>query len=674
MFKFTRRLLLWLLLGSSVLAQAAKPMTVAINAYLKNFVGTEAEAVGHTELSDVGTPVTIEQLSELKKREIVSSLFFTNPHSQLNQAQCSEILSDNLVSDLNLFTVCDGQSANLFHKLNYTKTVFGELYLIHKLLTPTTDRSQLLTNQALVKALVANPTAALRLEAALKTVQNNQTAFLKLWLEDQESVSQLFYKHKFLKGANRNTLVTSAVNTLNLAGNWAMAHVWELPGIISRNEAVIDQDHLLPSMANKVGAVAKDFVVYNINPKNLLWTPLVNIKKTFSNSTIEEALSGVEKVYRDSGETLTPETRTKFKYLSYGSATAGAFVAGYFGYLKLKFYKERYDRAKVVNELQAQLVAVSAAIRSLDTMREIFRAELGIELAPVTLTAEAQALVADLHKATFDNSSLLYFEGRVLKCYHQIKALKEQLADLFAQIGYVDAYLSAAKLYNSGAGQKGQCCFVDYLDAQTPKVVGVNYWNIMLDPNTVVVNNLAAEHNIILTGANAGGKSTTIKAFMQNILLGQTFGIAAASEFKLTPFTKLITYLNITDDLSNGKSLFKAEVARAQALLATVHSLAPHEFSFCAIDELFTGTAADAGAACAEELVTKLKPKNANFIFATHYQNLTKLAAVNPGRFANYRMLPPTKVNGKIVYPFVIAPGVNQVNVAKDILAEANLI
>ncbi len=656
-FRGMKKLLLGLLFSNSVLAQAAKPVAVALEAHLKNFV--------HAETQEQPNKIAAaEQLSDLKKREIVLNLFFNNQYSQLNQASCSTIISENLVSDLNLFTVCDEQSANLFSKLNYTKTIFGEIHLIHDLLTPTTDRVQLLKSQALVKTLVDHPATTAKIEQSLRTVSLNQAAFLKLWLNDKDSVANLYYKVGFLKPINKSAMALATINTVFQTYDWVTCHILEAPRVMEKN---------VREGITGFGPVALSFVKYNLDPRNI-WGPSVEwigARMPAGQSAIAADIRAkFLETYKVNIQNSTFNNEVRIREEDSNSKALMSIMATFSKYI---FYSQYFARRKVINELQAQLVAVSAAIRSWEEIREIFQHDLGIELEPVVLSGEAQELISDLHRATFDSASNLYFEGRVLKCYNQIKAVKEQLAKIFVQVGYVDSYLSAAQLYNSGTTHKTKFCFVDYLDAQAPNVMGEGYWNIMIDPKTVVINNLVADKNIILTGANAGGKSTTIKAFVQNILLAQTFGIAAATKFALTPFTKLITYLNITDDLSNGKSLFKAEVERAQTLVNTINGLAANQFGFCAIDELFTGTAADAGEACALDLINKLSHKlNTNFVFATHYQDLTKLAAKSK-RFANYCMLPPTKVNGKLVYPFVIGQGINITNVAKDILAEANL-
>ena len=160
----------------------------------------------------------------------------------------------------------------------------------------------------------------------------------------------------------------------------------------------------------------------------------------------------------------------------------------------------------------------------------------------------------------------------------------------------------------------------------------------------------------------------------QNIVLAQTFGIAAAQKFELTMFHVIHSYLNISDDILKGNSLFVSEIKRAQEILQKIKSLEPHKKFFFTLDELFTGTAAEDGQKCAYEFVKKLSEyQGVQFIYATHFDALKELGK-NSTFCINYKVDAPTKNSeGKLVYPFTLSQGANEVNVALDIAREARL-
>jgi DNA mismatch repair protein MutS len=103
--------------------------------------------------------------------------------------------------------------------------------------------------------------------------------------------------------------------------------------------------------------------------------------------------------------------------------------------------------------------------------------------------------------------------------------------------------------------------------------------------------------NIILIGPNAGGKSTVLTGVTVSLLLSQTFGIAPAQAAVMTPFDKINTSIDITDNIAAGKSLFLAEVNRAQKHIDLLSKLRQDEFSFTTFDEPFGGTNPIEGAA-----------------------------------------------------------------------------
>lgn len=88
----------------------------------------------------------------------------------------------------------------------------------------------------------------------------------------------------------------------------------------------------------------------------------------------------------------------------------------------------------------------------------------------------------------------------------------------------------------------------------------------------------------------------------------------------------LQTYLNITDDVGAGSSLFKAEVLRTQKLIDTIKKATPGEYSFVVFDEVFNGTSPVEGAAAAYSVGKQLSAFDQSMsLIASHFSLLTKL-------------------------------------------------
>ena len=203
-----------------------------------------------------------------------------------------------------------------------------------------------------------------------------------------------------------------------------------------------------------------------------------------------------------------------------------------------------------------------------------------------------------------------------------------------------------------------------------------NFWNPFINPDNVVASSLdlgstyGEQRSIIVTGANAGGKSTISKALVLSIILAQSLGIAPAEELTFTPFTKIITYLNITDDIAEGNSLFIAGVKRGRELSETIKNLniEKNEYALSIADEMFGGTPPDVGQAAAYSLIKQIgKHPNNILVTTTHFPIIPSLEE-ETGLFTNYKVDVEINENGEIYYPYLLSKGTAEKVITFDIL------
>ena len=156
-------------------------------------------------------------------------------------------------------------------------------------------------------------------------------------------------------------------------------------------------------------------------------------------------------------------------------------------------------------------------------------------------------------------------------------------------IGELDMYTSIISLMDSYKNTNTNICFSNYSENKQPLINTSHIWHPYLSDN-IVTNNInigdKTPRNILITGPNAGGKSTFIKSLAISILFSQTLGIAFAKSFCLTPFTLINTYLNIPD-CKGKESLFEAEMNRSKNHLEILDNLKKDELSFIIMDEVF---------------------------------------------------------------------------------------
>lgn len=190
-----------------------------------------------------------------------------------------------------------------------------------------------------------------------------------------------------------------------------------------------------------------------------------------------------------------------------------------------------------------------------------------------------------------------------------------------------------------------------------------------IDINKVIKNDItvAENQNLIITGPNAGGKSTFIKSLTICAILAQTCAIACCDSCKFTPFYHINSQINIPD--SKGyESLFEAEMYRCKHNLDELKNRKPNEFTLVSMDEIFNSTNPVEGIAGAYSIAKKISEySNCLLVFTTHYLYLTKLEK-NTGRFINYKMNIDRLPDKTLVYPYILSRGISKQYIALELL------
>lgn len=244
--------------------------------------------------------------------------------------------------------------------------------------------------------------------------------------------------------------------------------------------------------------------------------------------------------------------------------------------------------------------------------------------------------------------------GLQLKHYKFFK--RERYLNLLRHTYIIDAISSISKL---------GFCYPTYLSNKDKPLVKVNgLWHPSL--TNPVLNNLTLDKNFLITGPNAGGKSTLIKSTLLAILFSQTFGVANCKSISMTPFFYINSQMNIPD-CKGKESLFEAEMYRSKANLDKLKDL-DQRLSIIFMDEIFNSTNPVEGIAGAYAIAKHMASYSSNLsVITTHYLYLTKLAKELPDKFVNMKMNVNIK-NQEISYPYKISPGFSRQYIALELL------
>ena len=178
------------------------------------------------------------------------------------------------------------------------------------------------------------------------------------------------------------------------------------------------------------------------------------------------------------------------------------------------------------------------------------------------------------------------------------------------------------------------------------------------ETSTIIKNDCNLNKNIIITGPNASGKTTTIKSTLINIILSQQIGYGCFETLKLKPYDKIHCYLNIPDT-SGRDSLFQAEARRCKEILDCINE-ETNKTHFCIFDELYSGTNPDEAINSANAFMDYIvKNNNVTCILTTHYIKLCKKLAKNK-MIKNYNMK-TTKINDKFEYTYELIQCISKI-------------
>lgn len=202
-------------------------------------------------------------------------------------------------------------------------------------------------------------------------------------------------------------------------------------------------------------------------------------------------------------------------------------------------------------------------------------------------------------------------------------------------------------------------------DEQTPKkpapatIFHGQYYPALIQSKNVVINDCSLSTNVIITGVNASGKTTTLKTTAINIICSQQYGYGFYDTATMVPYHHIHSYLNIPDT-SGRDSLFQAESRRCKHIIDKIRTTPGADRHFCLFDELYSGTNPKEAVKSAYSLLRYLAGhKNVSFILTTHYVPLCQQVEDNISNITNCQMMVERDEDNRLVYTYKMGPGIS---------------
>ena len=203
-----------------------------------------------------------------------------------------------------------------------------------------------------------------------------------------------------------------------------------------------------------------------------------------------------------------------------------------------------------------------------------------------------------------------------------IRGKREEIEALLNATGAIDAQISVASWRKSLPHFCEPCFEVEGFEAAD-----------LIHPllSRAVPNSIAVNSPVLITGSNASGKSTFLKAAAIAAILSQSVHTAPASSYRSRSF-RVYTSMALRDDLTSGESYFIVEIRSLKRVLdaASETGEAP---VLCCVDEVLRGTNTTERISASAEILLSLSKMPMQIFAATHDLELTELLK---GIYINY--------------------------------------
>lgn len=529
-------------------------------------------------------------------------------------------LSQSVIEDIELYSDC---SNNVLQKMMPSMCSFENVILGQNQSYYTTDVDFLQDSQSVIQQL------------QLSSIDDNQP-IIELWNDVKCNVNFLS-KYSFMD--------------------------WKILEYLNHNTMFL----LLNSISNLLTPI-----LFFIVPIIILLIPFVIIKVKGSSVSLNEYYNILKTV---GGNHTIGKMILNFKEFSIKSVATSIFYIGTFIYqiyCNVQSCYRFYNNIKTVNDNMCSLQSyIDKSITNMEHFKSIapptynpFIQDMNIQLDVLhTLRKEIH------HLQPFSKSVKKVTEfGDLLSCYYSIFSNDSYESALSYSFGF------------SGYCYNLQCIQRAVLD----NTLVMSQFNT--DRNTVIhnqryalidgeqkTNSVNFSKNIIISGANASGKTTLLKSTLINIILTQQYGCGFYQACNLHPYTHIHSYLNIPDT-SERDSLFQAESRRCKDIVESIQKY-PDEDGFrhfCIFDELYSGTNPDEASKSGYAFLKFLdRMPHVNYMLTTHYLYICKKYK-NSKTAQNYKMNAVLDKNGNIVFQYRLKKGISRLRGAIHVLKNMN--
>jgi DNA mismatch repair protein MutS len=266
-------------------------------------------------------------------------------------------------------------------------------------------------------------------------------------------------------------------------------------------------------------------------------------------------------------------------------------------------------------------------------------------ITPELKEMEAKILGADERARQLESQLFQKLREETLRELESI----QRTAAAIAVLDIICAFAETARLFRYCRPQLNNTLGLTIKDGRHP-VLDQNLVEEKFVPNDTSLDGETMRMAIV-TGPNMAGKSTYIRQVALIVLMAQIGSFVPAESAEIGLVDRIFTRVGANDDIGRGQSTFMVEMNETSNIVNNAT-----ERSLVILDEIGRGTSTFDGLSIAWSVAEFLHDKiKARSLFATHYHELTKLAAERKS-VCNFNVA-VREWNDQIIFLRKIVPG-----------------
>lgn len=260
---------------------------------------------------------------------------------------------------------------------------------------------------------------------------------------------------------------------------------------------------------------------------------------------------------------------------------------------------------------------------------------------------------SNILEAIFDYLRMIFYLD-LIKFNQMLRVVRAHINEIDEMITIIGMIESSITVGEYRVSLRGEYCIPEFItggeDTEAYIKIEQLYHPLLNNP---VKNDIEVRRGVLLTGSNASGKSTFLRAAALNAILAQTIHTCMAQTYQGVMF-RVYSSMSLKDDLESGDSYYMAEVKSIRRILNEVREAEKDKkHVLCFVDEVLRGTNTVERIAASTQILEALAKDNAICFAATHDLELTKLLA---GVYDNYHFEEEI-VEDDIFFPYKLQKG-----------------